>query len=743
MANVIIEQLYYGSPHGRGNYQVLAASPGVPPAVTSLLGQYVDLNTTYVEEKPAPVYSFFRKGKFGIFTCTSFLGKGSRGMEYLVHALVIPLDIFNQIRGNIFLFKNWLIQPTQDNPIPEKPEPGRPLHSIELRETEWKAIQEHAIEDNAKFLSSRWSDAQLAFLLFRLSQGPLLLEVADDKARTNLIRSLMALLPPTDRWREFSFTSRYVLGHKANFQFAPYAPVNRSALLSQPEALPLMTAKEFTHVANDWQQQGNPVCMTLLNFVKHARRADHKPISGYSLLKDIANHLVVHKAISEADAQLQNFNTPLLNNPQIDDLLRIANHPQNRGLHLTGVFVLKQVKSWKDGLVQLGDTSFFAEAKTALANLLEVLSPTERIWAKVCLKNAFAPVDMNLILGSVLAYTSPGLYSPNTPVYRLKDKEALFESPERFVGALNIVITNVKTSERYLPVLRQWMGGEGVEGLAHWQEILPTLKQMAQKKKDAISYLEKLLPLRQVFIPCPLQDPTTHSDWYLKLIDEIYPCFPELFDLDNLADLALGNNLLLQISQDSLARLVPVLVARPGPPKAVYQIFQRRSDIRQRGRRLLKAFVAAAAASLRHHDVPITPAAFRHFLNLMYCIDDYYAEKKPTKKSIMERNVLLFLWVISTRLQAEEADTIVLELAQTGHSILRHVRESLAADYHLFADFAVHRFSMYLNQPKDYAPLLDPSKKLAKNRAKPLVALHWLHTLRQDMQTSMSSREEV
>jgi hypothetical protein len=215
-----IGQAFYGSFSGYHDYRILAASPAVESGFTREEREIISLRSNLggsAQTAPsfAPFFTFYELGRQRrwAFSRTVWLGRGSRGNDYLAHVLALDSEVMEALRGDPFLLLGCGLFREEK---PRGEETLKPL-SAPLREIEAKADLPCGAG-----LDPRIEGMLAAGFLRAVARGTLAVPLDDGEAAAALCRSIVSLLPPDDR-ENLSFCSRFSLPRRTPFRLAVYA----------------------------------------------------------------------------------------------------------------------------------------------------------------------------------------------------------------------------------------------------------------------------------------------------------------------------------------------------------------------------------------------------------------------------------------------------------------------------------------------------------------------------------------
>lgn len=316
-ADFRLEQAIYGSRSGDRDYRILAASPGVARADRDLLEQHANLGgTALTGDRVEPIYSAFPldpKGGRHAFARAVVLGRGGRGNDYLVHALILSPALLQKLRGDLFLLTDaeWFGE--------RKPE-GEELPAPDFDPGRWDLASRRACG------ADRPSDIaleNLAPLLAALAEGPLAVQVAEGSLALSLCRALLSILPPDDRVN-FSFCSRFCQPRALPYRFSAFVPEDRplAERYLRGAVRPLAAAVD------------DPVAQWLA-----AAQAGIEPVSGLSLLSDPGRAVAqvrLLQTLPEPGPRRALARGGEAESQATEQVLAIARHPANAALPRLG-----------------------------------------------------------------------------------------------------------------------------------------------------------------------------------------------------------------------------------------------------------------------------------------------------------------------------------------------------------------------------------------------------------------------
>jgi hypothetical protein len=263
-ADLRLEQAIYGSRSGDRDFRLLAASPGVARADRDLLEQHANLGGTALSaERVEPIYSAFpldpRSGRQA-FARAVVLGRGGRGNDYLVHALILSPALLEKLRGDLFLLDDSGL-------FGERKPDGEELPALDLDPGRWElASRRPCGADRPMEVGLE----HLAPLLAALAEGPLAVQVAEGTLGLALCRALLSALPPDDRV-SLAFCSRFCQPRALPYRFSAFVPEDRPLAdrYLRGAVRPLPTVGD------------GPIAQWLA-----AAQVGIEPVSGLSLLRD-------------------------------------------------------------------------------------------------------------------------------------------------------------------------------------------------------------------------------------------------------------------------------------------------------------------------------------------------------------------------------------------------------------------------------------------------------------------------
>ncbi len=317
-ADFRLDQAIYGSRSGDRDYRILAVSPGVARADRDLLEQHANLGgSALTGERVEPIYAAFpldpRSGRHA-FTRAVVLGRGGRGNDYLVHALILRPALLQALRGDLFLLDDAGL-------FGERKPEGEELPAPDLDPGRWELASRRACgADRAGEIALE----SLAPLLAALTEGPLAVQVAEGSLALILCRALLSILPPDDRV-SFAFCSRFCQPRTLPYRFSAFVPEDRpladrylrGAVRSLPDA------------------GDGPITRWLA-----AAKERIEPVSGLSLLRDPERAMAQVRLLQTLPetgvrrARSRGGDGPL--NRAAEQVLEIARHPANAALPRLG-----------------------------------------------------------------------------------------------------------------------------------------------------------------------------------------------------------------------------------------------------------------------------------------------------------------------------------------------------------------------------------------------------------------------
>ncbi len=343
-ADLRLEQAIYGSRSGDRDYRILAASPGVARADRDLLEQHANLGGSALTAAAVePIYSAFpldpRSGRHA-FARAVVLGRGGRGNDYLVHALILSPALLQTLRGDLFLLADAGLFGDR------KPE-GEELSALDLDPGRWEVASRRACgADRPAELALE----NLAPLLAALAEGPLAVQVAEGSLALSLCRALLSILPPDDRVN-LSFCSRFCQPRALPYRFSAFVPEDRPLAERYLRGAVRPLAAEGKGPIAEWLA---------------AAKAGFEPLFGLSLLRDP----------QRAVAQIRLLGAPpeatvrgRAAGPFLD--LAIARHPANAPLarvsaKLLGILA-HSLEQFAQAALEAGDpAALFAECGKSL-----------------------------------------------------------------------------------------------------------------------------------------------------------------------------------------------------------------------------------------------------------------------------------------------------------------------------------------------------------------------------------------
>lgn len=317
-ADFRLEQAIYGSRSGDRDYRILAASPGVARGDRDLLEQHANLGgSALTGERVEPIYAAFpldpRSGRHA-FTRAVVLGRGGRGNDYLVHALILGPALLQTLRGDLFLLDDAGL-------FGERKPEGEELPAPDLDPGRWELASRRACGADRPMEVGL---ENLAPLLASLVEGPLAVQVAEGTLGLALCRALLSALPPDDRV-SLSFCSRFCQPRTLPYRFSAFVPDDRPLAdrYLRGAVRPLADAGD------------GPIARWLT-----AAKGRIEPVSGLSLLRDperAVAQVQVLETLPETGprrARSRGGDGPL--HRATEQVLEIARHPANAALPRLG-----------------------------------------------------------------------------------------------------------------------------------------------------------------------------------------------------------------------------------------------------------------------------------------------------------------------------------------------------------------------------------------------------------------------
>lgn len=351
-ADFRLEQAIYGSRSGDRDYRILAASPGVARADRDLLEQHANLGgTALTAERVEPIYSAFPldpKSGRQAFARAVVLGRGGRGNDYLVHALILSPALLETLRGDLFLLD-------QAGLFGDRKPEGDELPARDLDPADWELASRRACGADRPAEIGLLS---LAPFLAGIAEGPLAVQVAEGSLAVSLCRALLSALPPDDRVG-FFFCSRFCQPRALPYRFSAFVPEDRPLAdrYLRGAVRPLASPAE------------GPIAEWLA-----AAQAGMEPVSGLSLLRDPAwavaqVRLLAEPAEAPRRARDREGVPDRAAGPLLD--LEIARHPANAPLARVSVQLLgllaHSLELQADAALKTEDpAALFAEGAKAL-----------------------------------------------------------------------------------------------------------------------------------------------------------------------------------------------------------------------------------------------------------------------------------------------------------------------------------------------------------------------------------------
>jgi len=317
-ADFRLEQAIYGSRSGDRDYRILAASPGVARADRDLLEQHANLGgSALTGERVEPIYAAFpldpRSGRHA-FTRAVVLGRGGRGNDYLVHALILGPALLQTLRGDLFLLDDAGL-------FGERKPEGEELPAPDLDSGRWELASRRLCGADRPMEVGL---ENLAPLLAALAEGPLAVQVSEGTLGLALCRALLSALPPDDRV-SLAFCSRFCQPRTLPYRFSAFVPEDR----------PLADRYLRGAVRSLADAGDGPIARWLA-----AAKGRIEPVSGLSLLRDPERAVAqVHLLQTLPETGVRRARSRGEDDPlhrATEQVLEIARHPANAALPRLG-----------------------------------------------------------------------------------------------------------------------------------------------------------------------------------------------------------------------------------------------------------------------------------------------------------------------------------------------------------------------------------------------------------------------
>ncbi|MEP7010580.1 MAG: hypothetical protein ABJC13_09680 [Acidobacteriota bacterium] len=532
-ADFRLEQAIYGSRSGDRDYRILAVSPGVARADRDLIEQHANLGgTALTGEQVEPFYSAFPldpRGGRHAFARAVVLGRGGRGNDYLVHALILSPALLQTLRGDLFLLADAGL-------FAESKPDGEELPAPDLDLRRWELASRRVCGAD---VSGEIALENLAPLLAALTLGPLAVQVAEGSLALSLCRALLSTLPPDDR-TSFAFCSRFCQPRALPYRFSAFVPEDRPLAERY-----LRGAVRPLPVAGD-----GPIAVWLA-----AARGRVEPVSGLSLLRD-PDRAVVQVRLLETLPEPGPRRARARNGASkqaTEQVLEIARHPANAGLprlggQLLGVLAQGLEQSAAAALLAGDPAALLVEcgrtlAQAPAAELIDELrsggglpAVTAEISVALSaddtapLRAIFGPADRDLASWlEELLVQAPGFALPFLAL-------AFSRWRELDGGALSAIMALLAHLPNDVPLN---------PALAAIERAAPS-EAPAERRAWFRSYLKWLLPWLDTRVPAALAARLAGQEGLLEemppgellpLVRELAASFPQLLDRERLAGL--------------------------------------------------------------------------------------------------------------------------------------------------------------------------------------------------------------
>ena len=593
-SGLVIQQVYYGSETGRGNFQNLAASEGLQREELLAVERFSNLGGSALKGKnPKPIHAFYALGGNSqnlAYAKTDFpdRGRGARGNDYLVHVLIFSPETLHRLRGDVFLLDDFFkttVRPQRGDrlaplilPISREERskvPGVPL-AIE-------GAQRRVLED----------------LIDALSQhNTVCLEVEDTQNALALCRSLFRTLPPDDRLKLY-FCTHYSFDRRLPFRFSLYTSKDRDSIkhIGGAHQLTPLTATN----------PGRPPAGQGATLWLDQSASGIEPIFGLSPLT---------QGVGAAQAlQLAHQTTDWLNSERwapcpIDDaqnqtirplLLKMGRDMLNRPLARLGqLFPLALFESFADRVsAHLGQGSEAPNLiqKDAIA-IYNVLSDQAQDQHQLIIRRFRArSLAQRTAAGLALLLHAPHQIHPDAILH--SEKPALFSDPADAASALHILYDASPAVFNALITLwlETWRNHSLQEGLgprrtwdfSTWKTIVKALAQ----HKPALS-AEMFVRLLCGAAPNTETHPAERRTWFLTLLGDVRPAIRTIFSRKIQAQVVITEDLFHKLDHKTLQELTLFIVKHPAP--AIRDLLEQRFEqIGDRDLHILTFFMASAS----------------------------------------------------------------------------------------------------------------------------------------------------
>jgi len=549
-----IRQVYYGSNTGRSNYQILCASPGVSDETLRMVDQHANLGgSALAGAQPDPIHAFYKLGQGQMaYAVTGFPSAemGPRGNDYLVHALILNEEVLSLLKGQIFLLSHFF--QTQ-----KKPEKNQLLNPILISRSEYEA---KALSPGNTWLKPGFSDEFLAFLLTRLSMGPVAALSKKPEQNMALCRSLFALLTPDDRMN-FSFCTHFSYNRHLNYKFVLFPEQDRD-LAERYQSRGSAIIEKLS-----WPENSEMNKDRMLRWIERVRD-DMEPLFGFSLLSGVRDALELDQALTAVNGWMgkDGGESPLNRlDPKVRELLlKIGRDRYNRNTpRVAPIFELCILESFRDRVerhLSSQDNCLAAIRKDAL-NIARVIE-ADALW--VATKGRVLVRSGGVTPSTTASMMALGLYLPKDPelkhIYHPSIKETLFHGPAEAAELLMaLALANGQVTEGLLATwLALWF--EKVPGgdFESWSRIIQAVGGRFPKRKDF--FWELFLSSCQLAVKD--RDQETRHQFLGSLIHNLWPRIPKVFTKDNVIQLTVDGDLLRGLSHKIVKEIMAPLLKR-------------------------------------------------------------------------------------------------------------------------------------------------------------------------------------
>jgi hypothetical protein len=531
LADFRLEQAIYGSRSGDRDYRILAASPGVARADRDLLEQHANLGgSALTGERVESIYAAFpldpRSGRHA-FTRAVVLGRGGRGNDYLVHALILSPALLQTLRGDLFLLDDAGL-------FGERKPEGEELPAPDLDSGRWELASRRACGADRPMEVGL---ENLAPLLAALAEGPLAVQVSEGTLGLALCRALLSALPPDDRV-SLGFCSRFCQPRALPYRFSAFVPEDR----------PLAERYLRGAVRPLGAPGDGPIAQWLA-----AAKVGIEPVSGLSLLRD------PERAVAQVRS-LETLPEPGLRRARAregalarasEQVLEIARHPANAALprlggQLLGILAHGLEQSAKEALAAGDPAPLFAECGKTLAQA-RALDLIDELRAGSGLAAMTAEIAVALSAGDPAPFRA--IFGPAGRDLALWLKELLALAPAFALPFLALAFSRWRELEGNAA-----LGGisallAGLPGDVPLTPALAAIERAApaapssERRAWFRSYLKWLLPWLGSRVPAALAARLAGQEGLLEemaagdllpLVPELAASFPQLLDRDRL-----------------------------------------------------------------------------------------------------------------------------------------------------------------------------------------------------------------